>query len=202
MVRNWYARFPHITENADNLITNAEEAVEALKTGKIGMNVKPREKGRNNVYQQLPSLLDVTCCVRLHNLLRVVGSFCAKFETSQTFEPTTPNISFVPWSPKRSATMLHRLAQLFQHCWGHARALHMVYNVLRVVTFPRCTADPIIIGSCFVHLHTTANTNATTYDNVGSCCVRLHVAFSSRTANIGPIVPALPDILSLKVATH
>ena len=37
---------------------------------------------------------------------------------------------------------------------------------------------------------------------VGSCCVRLHVAFSSRTANIGPIVPALPDILSLKVATH
>ena len=93
MVRNWYARFPHITENADNLITNAEEAVEALKTGKIGINVKPREKGRNNVYQQLPSLLDVTCCVRLHNLLRVVGSFCAKFETSQTFEPTTPNIS-------------------------------------------------------------------------------------------------------------
>ena len=141
--------------------------MEALKTGKIGINVKPREKGRNNVYQQLPTLLDVTCCVRLHNLLRVVGSFCAKFETSQTFEPTTPNISFVPWSPKRSATMLHRFAQLFQHCWGHARALHMVYNVLRVVTFPRCTADPNIIGSCFVHLHTTANTNATTSDIVG-----------------------------------
>ena len=39
-------------------------------------------------------------------------------------------------------------------------------------------------------------------NNVGSCCIRLHVAFSSRTANIGPIVPALPDILSLKVATH
>ena len=52
MVRNWYARFPHITENADNLITNAEEAVEALKTGRIGINVKPRENGRNNVDQQ------------------------------------------------------------------------------------------------------------------------------------------------------
>ena len=34
MVRNWYARFPQITENADNLIKNAEEAVVALKEGK------------------------------------------------------------------------------------------------------------------------------------------------------------------------
>ena len=28
-------------------------------------------------------------------LLRVLGSRCSKFETGQTFEPTTPNISFV-----------------------------------------------------------------------------------------------------------
>ena len=41
------------------------------------------------------TLLDVTCCVRLHTLLHVVGCCCAKFETSQTFQPTTPNISFV-----------------------------------------------------------------------------------------------------------
>ena len=36
----------------------------------------------NIVGQQLPTLLDVTCCVRLHTLLlmRVVGSCCAKFE--------------------------------------------------------------------------------------------------------------------------
>ena len=51
-------------------------------------------------------------------LLRVVRSCFAKFETDQTFEPTTPNISFVPWSPKRSAIMLDLFAQLFQHCWG------------------------------------------------------------------------------------
>ena len=31
------------------------------------------------------------CCI----LLSVIGSGCAKFETGQTFEPTTPNISFV-----------------------------------------------------------------------------------------------------------
>ena len=38
-------------------------------------------------------MLHVACC-------------CAKVETGQTFQPTTPNISFVPWSSKRSATML------------------------------------------------------------------------------------------------
>ena len=41
------------------------------------------------------TLLDVTCLVRLHTLLHVVGCCCAKFETGRTFEPTTPNISFV-----------------------------------------------------------------------------------------------------------
>ena len=51
-------------------------------------------------------------------------TYCAKFETCQTFEPITPNISFVPWSPKRDTTMLDPFAQFFQHCWGHARALH------------------------------------------------------------------------------
>ncbi|KAJ7382348.1 hypothetical protein OS493_035625 [Desmophyllum pertusum] len=35
VVRNWYARFPKITANADNLISNAEEAAKALKEGKI-----------------------------------------------------------------------------------------------------------------------------------------------------------------------
>ena len=34
----------------------------------------------------------------------VRGSYWAKFETGQTFELTTPNISFVAWFPKHSAT--------------------------------------------------------------------------------------------------
>ena len=87
---------------------------------------------------------------------------CAKFETGQTFQPTTPNISFVPWSPKRSTTMLDPFAQLFQHCWGHARSLRMDYKDLWVVFFPRCTAGPNIVGSCCIRLHATANTHATT----------------------------------------
>ena len=59
-------------------------------------------------------------------MLHVVGSCSAKFETGQKFEPTSPNISFVPWSPKRSATMLDQFTQLFQHCQSHARVFHMV----------------------------------------------------------------------------
>ena len=35
--------------------------------------LKPHANGRNIVGQQLPTLLDVTCCVRLHTLLHVVG---------------------------------------------------------------------------------------------------------------------------------
>ena len=107
------------------------------------------------------TLLNVTCCVRLHTLLHVVASCCTKFEAGQTFQPTTPNISFVLWSPKRSATMLDPFAQLFQHCWGHARLLRMVYKDLWVVSFPRCTAGPNIVGSCCIRLQTTAKTHAT-----------------------------------------
>ena len=85
------------------------------------------------------------CCMLLH-----VVACCAKFETGQTFEPTTPNISFVSWSPTYSATTF---SQLFQHCWGHARALHMVSKFLRVVSFSRsrCTVNPNI--SCWKLLH-------------------------------------------------
>ena len=104
------------------------------------------------------------CCM----LLDVVACCCAKFETGQTFQPTTPNISFVPWSPKRSATMLDPFAQLFQHCWGHARSLRMDYKDLWVVFFPRCTAGPKLVGSCCIRLHTTANTDATTTKIVGA----------------------------------
>ena len=103
------------------------------------------------------------CCM----LLDVIGCCCAKFEIGQIFQPTTSNTSFVPWSPKRSATMLDPFTQLFQYCWGHARWLRMVYKDLWVVSFPRCTAGPNIVGSCCIRLQTTANTRATMLGLVG-----------------------------------
>ena len=99
-------------------------------------------------------------CTPFCMLLDVVACCCAKFETLQAFQPKTPNISFIPWSPKRSATMLDPFAQLFQHCWGCARASRMVYKDLWVVSFPRCTAGLDTVGSCCVRLHTSANTHA------------------------------------------
>lgn len=39
VVRNWYARFPQITNNARNLIDNAEEAAEALIEGELCIKV-------------------------------------------------------------------------------------------------------------------------------------------------------------------
>ena len=88
----------------------------------------------------------VSVCTSCWMLLDVVACCCAKFETGQTFQPTTPNISFVLWSLKRSATMLDSFAQLFQHCWGHACSLRMVYKDLWVVSFPWCTAGWNIMG--------------------------------------------------------
>ena len=79
-----------------------------------------------------------------------------------------------------------------QQCWirlhsssnivggGHGRSLRIASKVSWVVSFPRCTAGPNIVGSCCIRLHTTANTNATTPNNVGSCCVGLHVALFSK----------------------
>ena len=109
------------------------------------------------------------CCM----LLDVVACCCTKFETSQTFQPTTPNISFVPWSLKRSATMLDPFAQLFQHCWGRVRSLRMVYKGLWVVSFPRWTAGPNVVGSWCIRLHTTANMRATTLNIVGATMLGL-----------------------------
>ena len=53
--------------------------------------------------------------------------------------------------------MLDPFAQLFQHCLGHAHALHMVSKVLWVESFPQCTAGTNIVASCCIRLYSTPN---------------------------------------------
>ena len=65
----------------------------------------------------------VCCCV----LLRLVGSCWMKFETGQTSEPTSANISIVSRSSKRGPTMLRSFAQHIQQCCAGARSLHATY---------------------------------------------------------------------------
>ena len=50
-----------------------------------------------------------------------------KFETGQTSEPTSANISIVLRSSERGPTMLRSFAQHIQQCCASARALHATY---------------------------------------------------------------------------
>ena len=68
------------------------------------------------------------------------------------------------------------------NCWGHARRLHMVFKVLWVVSFPRCTAGPNIVGSCYLRVHTSANTDATTPNIVDP--VRLYIVLADNTNRV------------------
>ena len=114
-------------------------------------------------------------CTPCYILLSFVGNCWAKFENGQIFDPATPNISFVPWSPMRSATMLDLFAQVFPTLLGpcsQTRQLHMVSNR----SSPRCTTVPKF-GSCSVCTRLHTRKEATT-----PCYVRLHitlVAFKS-----------------------
>ena len=123
-------------------------------------------KRTQHCWSTTPNIVE---CYMLRPLAHPVAWCCvffAKFETGQTFDPTTSNISYVPWSPKCSATILDPFAQLFQHYWAHASRLHMVSKFLWVVPFPWCTAGPNIGGSCCIRLHTTrANTDASQTPN-------------------------------------
>ena len=100
--------------------------------------MKPRASGRNIVGQQLPTLWDVTCCVCFTPCCMLLYVFACCWEllrkgwkrsnfwasNSQHF---FCSVIVEAWDRK---TMLDPYAQLFQHCWGHARALHMVSKVL------------------------------------------------------------------------
>ena len=91
------------------------------------------------------------CCVRNAHPVAccwmLIACCCAKFKTGQTFQPTTPNISFAPWLPsKRGTTMLDSFAQLFQHCWGHARSLRMVYKTYGLYPSHDALQVPTLLG--------------------------------------------------------
>ena len=115
-----------------------------------------------------PTTLNIAGCYMLRPLALPVAWCCAKLKTNQSVDPTTPNISFVLWSPKRSATMLDPFSQLFQHCWSHARALNVVSKVLWVVSI-HCRRQ-----HCYIRLHTIANNSQHCWlNNIASVCTLL-----------------------------
>ena len=109
-------------------------------------------------------------------LLFVVASCYVKFEPCQTFWANNSQHFLCSVIAEACAIMLDPFAQLSQHFWCHVRALHMLSKVLWLLSLPRCTVAPNIVGNCCIRLHTTTNTNATTPNKAGSCSIRLRVA--------------------------
>ena len=120
--------------------------------------IRPSANGRNIVGQQLPTLLDVTCCVRFHTLLHVVAQ---SLKPVKLFSQQLPTFLLFRDRPSVAQQCWIRLHSSSNVVGGYSRSLRMVYKDLWVVSFPVCTAGPNIVGSCCIRLHTTANTHAT-----------------------------------------
>jgi len=97
-------------------------------------------------------------------MLRVVGSFCAKFETCQTFSQQLPTF-----------LLSRNRRRIAQQCWIR------LYNSSKIVgaTHARHTWFTKAYGLFFPTMHCQHAHNKSQHrwpNNVGSCCVCLHVA--------------------------
>ena len=68
-----------ITENKVNLSSICVDDSSLNLKSNLALTLGYRANGRNIVGQKPPTLLDVTCCVRLHTKLYVAGSCRVKF---------------------------------------------------------------------------------------------------------------------------
>ena len=113
--------------------------------------------------QTLATLLGPTCCERLHTMLCVVATCGMKFETGQTSEPTSANISIVSRSSKRGPTMLRR----------RTRTTCYVSIVISIIPFYSCPKTQHVV-TCCKRLHTSANiAQQETTMLAQQCCVLL-----------------------------
>ena len=121
-----------------------------------------KEKGPSPPYKRTqhcwPATPNIVGCYVLRPFAHPVACCCVLFETGRTFKPTTPNISFVPWSPKRRAKMLDPLLGPRTRQDG---SRIQVYKVSWVVSFRRCTVGHNIVGSCCLRLDSIVNTDVT-----------------------------------------
>ena len=108
----------------------------------------------------------------LQTLLQVVACCCVLLRVvTQSLKPVKLLIhqlpTFLLFRDRRNVAQ-----KCWIHCWGHVRA-KMATEVLWVISFPRCTAGPNIVGSCCICLDTTTNTDATTPSIVGPTMLRV-----------------------------
>ena len=121
-------------------------------------NIKPRANGRNFVPQQLPTLLDVTCCVRLHTLLHVVAqSLKAVKLLHGSSNIVGATHALYTWSPQLEVTKSY--------------GFYPSHDALQVLTLFG------VVASVCTPLPTRTQQLQHFWPNkFGSCCVRLPLA--------------------------
>ena len=103
-------------------------------TSSATRTLKPHANGRNIAGQQLPALLDVTCCVRMQTMLNIVVCCCVLLGVvPQSLKPVKllsqqlPVPIFLLFHDRRCwnnvGSMLDPSSHLFQHCccWPRMR---------------------------------------------------------------------------------
>ena len=105
-----------------------------------------------------------------------------KFETGQTSEPTSANISIVSRSSKRGPTMLCSFAQHIQQCCAGVLALQTKNRVVCMELWVFVSQSPLYshlktqhVVTCCELLHTSRNKRQQCWPNNVACCrERLH----------------------------
>ena len=109
----------------------------------VKLRLKPRGNGRNIVGQHLPTLLDVTCPVRLHTLLHVVGKCCTKFEPVRLLSQHLP--TFLLFHDRRSVA---------QQCWIRLHSSSLTAHPKLLVPRTRITRGlQSLMGCIFSIIH-------------------------------------------------
>ena len=138
---------------------------------------KARSNRRNIAGQQLPTSLDVTCCVRLHTLLQVVGCYCVllhKVWNQSNFSANNSQHFFC--SPDRRSVA--------QRCWIRLHssskivgATHAHYTWLQRLMSCILPTMHFRSQTCWELLHPFAHHCQHAHNNSQhccSCCTRLH----------------------------
>ena len=139
----------------------------------IEEGVKPRANGRNIVGRQLPTLLDVTCCVRLHTLLHVVAQ---SLKPVKLFSQQLP--TFLLFLDRRSVApqcwiRLHSSSNIVGATHAHYAWFTKTYGLYPShVALQVPTLLGVVASFCTTLPTRTLNSQHCGRNNVGSCCVR------------------------------
>ena len=144
-------------------------------------HLKHSANGRNIDSQQLPTLLDVTWCVRLHTLLYLAACCCAKFgQQLPTFLWSVTMFGSVCKALQKFSVprplithgLLEDHSRVSQYCRSNSFNLYILWHNALLVP----TLLGVVVFVCTPLTTLSNNFQHFLASNVGNCCVRLHDA--------------------------